>query len=153
MLTVRPCSFRCWLLLSCLAAFGSACGHEIGDSCTTSLDCSQQNSRICDRTQSGGYCTIAPCERGTCPEEATCVEFRPAEDRLALTYCMRKCSSDSDCRDDEGYRCRSAQEFSSCQEAATLDGPGQRFCAHVPAALPLDAGVSPARMCMNPGGS
>ena len=77
-----------------LAAVG--CSPEIGDDCGTALDCSAQGSRLCDRTQPGGYCTIAGCERGTCPDEAVCVKFRPNLERLAVTYCMYKCSDHSD---------------------------------------------------------
>jgi hypothetical protein len=156
MATVRPSSTGCTLLfLTCIVAAAAGCGHEIGDSCGTSLDCSQQSSRVCDRTQNGGYCTISPCERGTCPEESTCVQFRPTEDRLAVTYCMRKCSDDGDCRDDEGYRCKSAPEFGTC-EAKTLDGEGTRFCANAPTMVATDAGVVEpvgSMMCVDPSSS
>lgn len=137
-----------WFGLSGLAALLSACGHEIGDSCSTSLDCSAQNSRLCDRTQPGGYCTIAPCERGTCPGDSTCVEFRPTEERLAITYCMRECESDGDCRDGDGYRCTTAQQFSDCQEAKTLDSPSQRFCAATPVRAVSDADFESIPACM-----
>jgi len=112
----------------CLAS-AAACTPELGDDCSNSLNCSSQSSRECDRTQPGGYCTISPCERDTCPEEATCVKFRPSQERLSVTYCMRKCGQDNDCRDDEGYRCLTATEFSTCYEAQTLDGTDKRFCA------------------------
>jgi hypothetical protein len=113
----------------CFASLAVACTPELGDSCSNSLNCSSQSSRECDRTQPGGYCTISPCERGTCPEEATCVKFRPSQERLSVTYCMRKCGKDNDCRDDDGYRCLTAEEFSTRCEAETLDGAGKRFCA------------------------
>ena len=146
MATVPLSAIGSCLTVLCLALLASACGHEIGDSCSSSLDCSQSSSRICDRTQSGGYCTINPCERGTCPEESTCVEFRPSEVRLAVTYCMKKCSSDGDCRDDEGYHCKTATEFNAC-EAKTLDGEEQRFCANAPAVPPAGAPTGP--MCIS----
>jgi hypothetical protein len=125
-----------------LASAGVACTPEIGDSCSNSLNCSSQSSRECDRTQPGGYCTISPCERGTCPDEGTCVKFRPVQERLATTYCMRKCSDDSDCRDDDGYRCITAEDFGSCNEAETLDGDTRRFCG-LPRTLAPDAGTAP----------
>src|SRR5262245_26278271 len=100
------------LLLCALLALGLlACAPEVGDDCKTALDCSSQGSRLCDRTQPGGYCTIRGCEPGTCPEEAVCVKFRPSEERLAVTYCMRKCDDNGDCRSDEDYRCVAARDF------------------------------------------
>jgi hypothetical protein len=109
------------------------CGKEIGDSCTFSTDCDPNGNRICDNSSTGGYCTIQGCDYNTCPDEAVCVSFftgnflnktcdatMPSQgcslDELcALTghcvprssevrFCMRKCDSDGDCRDD--YECR-----------------------------------------------
>jgi hypothetical protein len=136
-----------WLGLTSLGPLLAACGHEIGDGCATSLDCSAQNSRLCDRTQPGGYCTISPCERGTCPSESTCVEFRPTEERLAVTYCMRECANDGDCRDE--YRCTTAKDFGMCPDAKTLDSPSKRFCAATPSRPVGDAGVVPGSTCMS----
>ena len=131
----------------------AACAPEIGDACQTSLDCSSQGSRLCDRTQPGGYCTLRGCEQGTCPDEAVCVKFRPMEERLATTWCMAKCDGDGDCRTDEGYRCTTAEGFSASglREAEILGRPEQRFCGGsvtAPEASdetmqpPLDAGRS-----------
>lgn len=105
------------------------CAPEIGDECETALDCSSQGSRLCDRTQPGGYCTIRGCERGSCPEEAVCVRFRPDVERLSVTYCMYACEEDDDCRNDEGYRCTSASEFGDGTEAEILGRAGQGFCS------------------------
>ena len=115
-----------FLVYSALVLAGVGCAPEIGDDCKTSLDCSSQASRLCDRTQSHGYCTIKGCELGTCPEEAVCVKFRPSEERLSVTYCMLKCSEDDDCRNDEGYRCTSAEAFG---DAEILGKSSQQFCA------------------------
>lgn len=119
-----------------------ACAPAIGDACETVLDCSSQASRACDRTQPGGYCTIAGCERGTCPEDSVCVKFHPfqgavegedpiRQERLASTFCMATCSGNSDCREDEGYRCTAEDEFGQEKrgEAEVLDDPDQRFCS------------------------
>jgi hypothetical protein len=112
-----------------LCAF-TACAPEIGDECKTSLDCSSQGSRLCDRTQPHGYCTLRGCESGTCPEDSVCVKFRPAQERLAITYCMAKCSDDDDCRSDEGYRCSGAMEFGEAGlEAEILGNSDQQFCS------------------------
>jgi hypothetical protein len=65
-------------LLAVLAAGLGACSPKIGDSCNTSADCSQDNSRVCDTFSPDGYCTINGCDFGTCPSEAVCVQFFPA---------------------------------------------------------------------------
>ena len=63
------------LVLVALAATTAACGSKIGDSCTAAADCATEGGRQCDTASPGGYCTIAGCDLGTCPEEATCVQF------------------------------------------------------------------------------
>lgn len=67
-------------LLVVVAAGLAACSPKIGDSCSASTDCSQDNSRVCDPAplSPGGYCTINGCDFGTCPSEAVCVQFFPA---------------------------------------------------------------------------
>jgi hypothetical protein len=108
------------------------CADEIGDECETALDCSQSGRRACDRTQPKGYCTIRGCEKGSCPEEAVCVKFRPEEERLAVTYCMFQCEDDGDCRSDEGYQCTSSGELGNGMEAVVLDGRNKSFCSAEP---------------------
>jgi hypothetical protein len=131
-------------VLPLLASVG--CAPKIGNICSNALDCSAQGSRLCDRTQPGGYCTIAMCEEGTCPAEAVCVKFRPQQERLALTYCMRKCSDNSDCRHSEGYRCTAAQDFGEkgVGDALILGDPAQRFCS-IPALVPSAMSAPPRR--------
>jgi hypothetical protein len=122
-----------WLFSLALFAAGLAgCGQQIGDACETALDFSSLASRLCDRTQPHGYCTIRGCEKGTCPEESVCVKFRPAQERLAFTYCMYECDDNSDCRDDEGYECASASDFGATGEALILGSAKQRFCVARP---------------------
>jgi hypothetical protein len=58
-----------------LAFSGSGCGHQIGDSCSTNVDCQPDGTRFCDTSAPGGYCTIDGCDNGTCPDEATCIRF------------------------------------------------------------------------------
>jgi hypothetical protein len=112
-----------------VAASAVGCAPAIGDECETALDCSSQGSRQCDRTQPGGYCTILGCEQGTCPEESVCVKFRPELERIAVTYCMATCETDSDCRGDEGYECKTQGTFADGKEATVLDGAGKAFCS------------------------
>lgn len=113
-----------------------ACGKEIGDSCTFSTDCDPNGNRICDNSSNGGYCTIMGCDYNTCPDEAVCVQFftgnfanKPCTEATQATdcsldelcalndhcvprssevrYCMRKCDSTGDCRDN--YECRTIE--------------------------------------------
>jgi hypothetical protein len=94
------------------------------------MDCDINGTRICDLASPGGYCTIQGCDVGTCPAgEGSCVQFRADEPRLTDSFCMYSCSSNSDCRTDEGYRCVSAASVG----AVILDGP-TTFCAIPPAA-------------------
>lgn len=118
------------LAMTCLLA--SACGKEIGDECTTNVDCSNDGMRDCDLSQPGGYCTINGCDEKSCPGEAVCIRIFPYEapgascvddsgcssSELCLPdgfcvprvserrFCERKCGSDGDCRG--GYVCRQA---------------------------------------------
>jgi hypothetical protein len=108
------------LLLILAVLCSAACSQKIGDSCKTTADCTSGSDRLCDRTLPGGYCTIFNCEPGGCPDEAICIGYRSSlgstpecenhqqATRLERTFCMRKCSKDSDCR--EGYAC---MDFSS----------------------------------------
>jgi len=100
-----------------LFSAAAGCSPDIGAACTTSINCSQQGDRTCDTTMPGGYCTIPNCEPDTCPSEAACVGFRqwpsmvpacqdPNDTRMLRTFCMLRCSSDSDCR--SGYVCGDA---------------------------------------------
>lgn len=101
-------------LALCFAAL-AGCAPKIGDACSVSTDCSATGGRLCDTTQPGGYCTLFNCEPGSCPSEAICVAFKAypsqapgcenpqSSARLQRTFCMRKCSKNSDCR--AGYAC------------------------------------------------
>ncbi len=121
-------------LLSAIAAFAlagiSGCAPSIGDSCGNSTNCSVNGDRQCDLSQPGGYCTVFDCQPDQCPNDAVCVRFNPTEPRLAVIACMRRCSSDGDCRSGDGYRCRGAAELapSLSAEVTDLDPPDGRFC-------------------------
>ncbi len=98
-----------------VATLLAGCAAEIGDECETSVDCSPDGDRTCDRSQPGGYCTVEGCAPDGCPDEALCVEFHTEELRLARRYCMASCETSGDCR--EGYLCRSPDR----QGAAIVD--------------------------------
>jgi hypothetical protein len=131
---LRPSTVFQLALLLAVAATG--CRREIGDECVTAVDCNPNGSRACDATQPGGYCTIQGCDEGSCPEEAVCIRYFPAQfltkpcnpmpptdpncdaDEICLDgglcaplstelrYCVKSCASVDDCR--EGYECRLA---------------------------------------------
>ena len=97
------------LASACLALAALAgCAPAIGDSCESSVDCSGNGDRICDTAQPRGYCTVSGCEPDTCPDGALCVEWRGTPDRTAVRFCMKKCGSDSGCRD--GYSCMGTED-------------------------------------------
>jgi hypothetical protein len=81
-----------------LAVLGSAsgCAAIVGDECQDQTDCGQ--TLYCEHSLPGGYCTQRNCSPNACPSEAVCLEFEDG-----VSYCMRACEVDRDCRD--GYRC------------------------------------------------
>ena len=109
-----------------------ACGKDIGDGCSTNLDCDTDGQRDCDLSQPGGYCTINGCDEKLCPGGSVCIRVFPYESpgaacaqdvdcisaELCLPdgfcvprlserrYCVKKCGGNGDCRG--GYVCREA---------------------------------------------
>jgi hypothetical protein len=124
--------FRTLTVLASFALFAPACGHDIGDSCSTNVDCAQDGTRDCDLSQPGGYCTVAGCDEKSCPGEAVCIRIFPflspgtscspetpcVSSEICLPdgfcvprdserrFCEKKCGSNGDCRG--GYVCREA---------------------------------------------
>jgi hypothetical protein len=119
---------KSWALSAAIVMLG--CTPDIGDSCKTVADCSLTGDRICDVTSPGGYCTQFNCIPGKCPDEAVCVGFftklsnacsEPLTDqRFERSFCMKKCSSGSDCRESEGYACLQPQSVGV--NAVVLEG-------------------------------
>lgn len=58
----------------------AACGKQIGDECSSSLDCGDGTNpaRVCDFESPSGYCTEVGCDWDTCPSESVCVRFYAA---------------------------------------------------------------------------
>jgi hypothetical protein len=111
------------------AAVAAGCAPSIGDSCSNSTNCSVNGDRQCDLSQPGGYCIVFDCQPDRCPNDAVCVRFSPDEPRHSVVACMRRCSSDGDCRSGDGYRCRGAAELPpGFAEVTDLDPPDGRFC-------------------------
>jgi hypothetical protein len=73
MTIVRPLMLRGFAVVALLLVAG--CGHSIGDSCQTNVDCSPLGDRFCDIAPPGGYCTIEDCGPTSCPSEAACIRF------------------------------------------------------------------------------
>lgn len=126
--------------IAAVLALSVACTREIGDSCTTGTDCSQTGGRTCDTTMPGGYCTVANCEPDSCPEEAACMGFVSApstadscrslnDSRELRQFCMRRCSSQNDCRG--GYSCEDLNANDNAWGAKRLDNSSAdgRVCA------------------------
>jgi hypothetical protein len=136
----------------------AGCSPNIGATCTTSINCSQQGDRACDTTMPGGYCTIFNCEPDTCPAEAACVAFRqwpsaisacqdPSDTRMLRTYCMVHCESNSDCR--SGYVCGEVNALNNPWGASLADHINRdgRVCI-VPGASP-HAANQPDEYCQS----
>ena len=149
-----------------VALLAVGCGKEIGDSCIVSSDCSPNGDRICvDPDTFGGYCTIQGCDFDTCPEESACVRFftghfenkdctRATQDvdcsldelcslqnkcvprSSEVRFCMKKCGSDGDCRDN--YECRDLAKMRLhggepvLEPGTPLDSSAPKFCAVAP---------------------
>jgi curli biogenesis system outer membrane secretion channel CsgG len=123
------------LALACILVCLAACSPRIGDSCSSSVNCSINGDRLCDTTQPNGACVVFDCQADQCPDDAVCARFNPAEPRLSVLACMRRCSSDSDCRSGDGYRCIDPSTFEDglFAEVVDLGRPDARFCVAVAA--------------------
>jgi hypothetical protein len=119
---------RLAVALVLVLVLAAACGKEIGDECTTNLDCGDgTDNRTCDLDSPGGYCTEVGCDWNTCPEEAVCVRFYTA------SFENRPCMIDSedistdDCSLDEVCTLRSqcvprASEVRFCMRTCSSSG-------------------------------
>jgi hypothetical protein len=146
-LSVSPLPPYAALAAAVLAVLAVGCTPHIGGSCTLNTDCSIDNSKQCDNAQAGGYCTVFNCSPNTCPDNAVCVELQanvpgcPYDDyaspsRSGRSMCLKSCNHDSDCRQGEGYVCRSMMDIrNSGIEAVILDdNQSQKVCV-----LPAEA--------------
>ena len=74
-----PPVLKSTLFFALFALLVPACGKEIGDPCSTNVDCLQDGTRDCDLSQPGGYCTVNGCDEKFCPSEAVCIRIFPYE--------------------------------------------------------------------------
>lgn len=87
--------------------------RAVGDGCTSYQDCAKRTMCL---PWSGGYCSLSDCDStgsysGPCPAGAVCY---PSPD-LRFTeefhwICVRRCTSDNECRKAEGYTCQQIQD-------------------------------------------
>lgn len=115
--------------LCACAAIG--CAPRIGDGCQNSTNCSINGDRLCDTSQPGGACIVLDCQPDRCPDDAVCVRFNPIPARRAIVGCMRRCTSDVDCRTGDGYQCTTAAELGTMgltAEVVDQDPPDGSFC-------------------------
>jgi len=111
----------------------AGCGHNIGDSCQTNVDCSPQGDRFCDRAPPGGYCTQENCDINSCPGNSVCIRFftplnEPCRPSDSPTICKsdERCVCDqttsAGCVDDKGHCAPSSSEHRWCQARCSSDG-------------------------------
>jgi hypothetical protein len=96
-------SFALTLALAALAG----CGHNVGDSCVTNVDCSPLGDRFCDVSAPGGYCTVQGCDKplvngvytDSCPSEAVCIRFfqQVASEPCTFATALTDCHPDERC--------------------------------------------------------
>jgi hypothetical protein len=119
-------------------ALSVGCGHNIGDSCTTNVDCDPTGIRFCDTASPGGYCTIDGCDVDTCPSGSVCVRFFTQIANAPCTFtpigaprnndcpidqiCVCDNSVDGNCIDNTGHCAPLSSEHRWCQHACTSDG-------------------------------
>jgi len=158
---------RLWITLILVTPLFVGCANEIGDSCSTNIDCDPLGGRICDTSQLEGYCTVAGCDIGTCPEEAVCVRFFPTaflsvpcnpltedavqgtrsndctdgpEGEFCLTggYCVQKTQGTSFCM-------KTCEADDDCRDGYECRSTGTQGAEAVPD--PDNPGIRPALFC------
>jgi hypothetical protein len=111
-----------------------ACGHRIGDSCNTNVDCSPAGDRFCDTSSISGYCTIEGCDTTTCPSEAVCVRFFTPILNRPCTFDVAQPNGRSNCAVDERcLQCDATVAGSGCQSTGLCapETSERRWCALV----------------------
>ena len=87
--------------LATSATVASGCARKIGDECTTAADCNPNGTRSCDASQPGGYCTIQGCDETSCPDEAACIRYFPAQYLTEAVRSRRRAATPDRCAADE----------------------------------------------------
>lgn len=143
-------SLRSFALLVAATAT-SACGHHIGDSCSTNVDCSPLGDRFCDVAAIGGYCTIEGCDVrldssgnqvDTCTKaagESVCVRFFTLEQNKPCD----PATSSASCSADERCLCNCTDPV---HPGACLPTTDPR-CANAAPVQQPDMGIGPLGHC------
>ena len=84
-----------------LALSSAGCGHNVGDACSTNVDCDPTGLRFCDTSAPAGYCTIDGCDVATCPDNSVCVRFLTQVEDEPCIY-GRACGATDGGTDDGG---------------------------------------------------
>jgi hypothetical protein len=137
---VRASSWVLSLLAAALVLSLGACSRQIGDDCSTATDCDPKGSRVCDLSQPGGYCTIVNCDENSCPSEAACIRFFPAQ------FLSRACNplcEDLPCLTDQSADPQ-ARCPDGCREGPTDDCSPSELCLDSGTCAPL---ASERRYC------
>lgn len=125
------------IFVALLALGLGACGHKVGDSCKTNVDCSPLGDRFCDTASPGGYCTIEGCDVSmdsngklidSCEDQASesvCIRFfQPLLDQPCTPATVATdCTADERCLCDCGFD----QATGECLPSDTSGG--QIVCA------------------------
>ena len=126
-LPVNRTSFALAALALVVSFVASACGHEIGDQCKTSVDCDPSGTRSCDLSQPDGYCTIAGCDETSCPSSSACIRAFPVALLPANAMLSTKCGGPSDTPgvcEAAGLFCAAAGHCAQCDPALEDVPPG-----------------------------
>jgi hypothetical protein len=146
---------RLVLTLPLLVFALAACGKKIGDECRTQFDCNDEDdTRSCDISQPGGYCTIEGCDERSCPEDSVCIRFFPRAELLPMTCNAvapdrgaSECTPDQLCLD-AGRCAPRATEMRRCVKSCGDNGDCRsgyecRLVGGDPAIAPGSAGAIP----------
>lgn len=137
------------MALLALSWVSFACQPRIGDDCNTNQQCSGETQRLCDTSQSGGYCTVLNCSPTSCPSgESVCVLFNSALSPLpacqsstrpspySRSMCMKYCNEDGDCR--AGYECIDVSgQDPWAAEIVSSNTSQKKICIVAPVSAPL----------------
>lgn len=109
---------RVLLMVVLVATAAGGCARKIGDECSTAADCNPNGTRSCDQSQPGGYCTIQGCDETSCPDDAACLRYFPAQFltkpcNLDPSATMNGCAADEFCLP-EGLCAPLMQELRYC---------------------------------------
>jgi hypothetical protein len=122
-----PTPIQVALVLAVAVAAGAGCKRQIGDDCATAADCNPNGTRSCDQSQPGGYCTIQGCDETSCPEEAVCIRYFPAQ------YLTRPCNPHPDAGTSDDPDAGTSDD----PDAGTSRCPAEDICLEAGLCAPL----------------